>query len=271
MKAVLNRRCDPYNRVMRRQRDSATQIIVALGALAPIGVAMALVGARDAIDNANIALILTAVVVAAGAIGGRAAGAMAAISAALSFVFFHTRPYLSLTIDSRDDVETTVLLLLVGLTVGQLARRAHLAKAEVAAGRSELSRIHRLAGLVARGSASAEVIETAQKELTELLGLQECRFEAAPFENVVEAPTLERQGMISGSRYRATRQGDLELELSSSGVILPVLARGQLVGRFLLEPYPGAGASLEERIVAVALADQVGASLALAPPSVATR
>ncbi|HEY3239937.1 MAG TPA: hypothetical protein VGL92_10265, partial [Acidimicrobiia bacterium] len=115
--------------------------------------------------------------------------------------------------------------------------------------------------------ASAEVIEAAQKELTELLDLRECRFEAAPFDNVVEAPTLERQGMISGSRYRATRQGDLELELSPEGVVLPVLARGQLVGRFLLEPSPGAGASLEKRIVAVALADQVGASLAAVPPA----
>jgi K+-sensing histidine kinase KdpD len=256
---------------MRRERDAGTQIIIALGALAPLGVAMALVGARDAIDNANMALILTAVVVAAGAVGGRTAGAMAAISAALSFDFFHTRPYLSLTIDSRDDIETTILLLIVGLTVGQLARRAHTAKAEVAAGRSELARIHRLAGLVARGSASAEVIEAAQGELTDLLGLWECRFEAAPFDNVVEAPTLERQGMISGSRYRATRQGDLELELSPDGVVLPVLARGQLVGRFLLEPQPGAGASLEERIVAVALADQVGASLAASPPPVRAR
>lgn len=256
---------------MTRERDAGTQIIVALGALAPMAVAMALVGARDAIDNANMALILTAVVVAAGAIGGRGAGAIAAISAALSFDFFHTRPYLSLTIDSRDDMETTILLLIVGLTVGQLARRAHTAKAEAAAGRSELNRIHRLAGLVARGSASDEVVEAAQKELTDLLGLRECRFEAAPFDNVVDAPTLERQGMISGSRYRATRQGDLELELSPGGVVLPVLARGQLVGRFLLDPEPGAGASLEERIVAVALADQVGASLAATPPTLRTR
>lgn len=251
---------------MTRERDASTQIITALGGLAPIAAAMALVGARDMIDNTNVALVLTLVVVAAGALGGRAAGALAAVSAALSFNFFHTRPYLSLTIDSQDDVETTLLLLIVGLIAGQLARRAHTAKAEAAAGRSELARIHRLAGLVARGSASAEVVDTAQKELVDLLHLRECRFEAVPFTNLVEGPTLERQGMISGGRYRATRQGDLELELSPDGVVLPVLARGQLVGRFLLEPAPGTGASLEERIVAVALADQVGASLAVAPP-----
>jgi K+-sensing histidine kinase KdpD len=254
----------------RRGRDSGTQIVVALAAVVPIAVAMALVGTRDVIHNANVALILTTVVVAAGAVAGRAAGVVAAVSAALSFDFFHTRPYLSLTIDSQEDLESAVLLLIVGLTVGQLARRAHAAKAEAAAGRSELGRIHRLAGLVARGSDSAEVIEAAQKELCELLQLRGCHFEAAPFTNVLEAPTLERQGMITGGRYRATRQGDLELELAGDGVVLPVLARGQLVGRFLLEPTPGAGASLEERIVAVALADQVGASLATAPPPLRT-
>jgi K+-sensing histidine kinase KdpD len=261
----------PYNPVMRRDRDASTQIIIALSALAPIALAMTLVGVRDAIDNANVALLLTVVVVAAGAIGGRVAGAVAAISAALSFIFFHTRPYLSLTIDSQDDVETTLLLLMVGLIVGQLAQRARTAKVEAAAGRTELGRIHRLAGLVARGSESAEVVRVAQEELADLLHLRECRFEATPFTTVVEVPTLERQGMISGSRYRATRRGDLELELSPDGLVLPVLARGQLVGRFLLEPSPGAGASLEARIVAVALADQVGASLALGPPSIATR
>ena len=265
MKAVPTRHPGPYNRIMRQERDAATQVIVALGALAPLVAAMALVGTRDWIDNANVALILTAVVVAAGALGGRAAGAVAAISAALSFNFFHTRPYLSLAIDSQDDVETTLLLLMVGLMVGQLALRAHVAKAEAAAGRSELGRIHRLAGMVARGSASAEVVETAQTELTALLGLRECRFEAAPFDGVLEAPTLEREGTISGSRYRATRSGELELELAPHGVVLPVLARGQLVGRFLLDPDTGAGASLEKRIVAVALADQVGASLSASP------
>jgi hypothetical protein len=43
------------------------------------------------------------------------------------------------------------------------------------------------------------------------------------------------------------------------------------VGRFILDFHPGAGATLEERIVAVALADQVGASLAVYPPALPVR
>ena len=71
--------------------------------------------------NANVALVLVLVVVLAAVGGGRTAGAVAAVSAALSFNFFHTVPYLTLEIDSADDVETTLLLLAVGLAVGQLA------------------------------------------------------------------------------------------------------------------------------------------------------
>jgi hypothetical protein len=40
------------------------------------------------------------------------------------------------------------------------------------------------------------------------------------------------------------------------------MGRGQVVGRFVLRPSERSGISLEQRVVAVALADQVGAALA---------
>ena len=100
---------------------SSRMLWVAIGGAAPIGVAAALVSLRDHMLNANVALVLVLVVVLAAVGGGRSAGAVAAVSAALSFNFFHTMPYLTLEINSRDDVETTLLLLAVGLAVGQLA------------------------------------------------------------------------------------------------------------------------------------------------------
>jgi hypothetical protein len=45
-------------------------------------------------------------------------------------------------------------------------------------------------------------------------------------------------------------------------VELPVIARGETVGRFVLIPTPGEPVSFDRRVVAVALADQVGAALA---------
>lgn len=235
-----------------------------LGGLAPIVVAAVLVGVRGRIQNANVALILVVVVVATAAIGGRMAGAASAVISALSFNFFHTQPYLRLTIDSADDVETTVLLLVVGLLVGHITARAMRARASAAGSSLEIRRIHRVAERAARGEEAAEVLEAAQGELIELLTLQSCRFEAQPF--LTALPRLERGGQLD---QRVWRYRDEGFELSPEGVELPVYGRGQQLGRFVLEPTAGVGVSLEQRVVAVAIADQVGA--ALAAPSTAGR
>jgi hypothetical protein len=46
-----------------------------------------------------------------------------------------------------------------------------------------------------------------------------------------------------------------------------VTARGWLYGRFVLVPDHSVGVSIEERIVAVALVDQLGAALAADSPA----
>jgi hypothetical protein len=235
-----------------------------LGWLAPISVGAALVGVRDHIQNANVALILVVVVVAAAAVGGRLAGATAAVVSALSFTFFHTQPYLRLTIDSADDVETTLLLLAVGLLVGHITARSMRARASAVESSLEIRRIHRVAERAARGEEAAGVVEAAQDELVQLLTLQACRFEAQPF--LTALPRLERSGLLD---QRVWRYRDGGFELSPEGVELPVYGRGQQLGRFVLEPTAGVGVSLDQRVVAVAIADQVGA--ALAAPATAGR
>ena len=113
---------------------------VALAALAPIAVAALLVPLRDDVVSTNLALVLVILVVLGGVVAGRVGGALAAITAALSFDFFLTQPYLSLTIDKADDFETTILLLIVGLVVGQIAVRSQLYREAAARGRSEITR-----------------------------------------------------------------------------------------------------------------------------------
>jgi hypothetical protein len=46
------------------------------------------------------------------------------------------------------------------------------------------------------------------------------------------------------------------------GVRLPVVGGGQEIGSLLLDPDPNLGVTVEARLVAVALADQLGAALA---------
>ena len=234
---------------------------IVLGGIGPITVAAVLVGARSHIQNANVALILVVIVVAAAATGGRVAGATAAVISALSFDFFHTQPHLRLTIDSADDVETTLLLLVVGLLVGHIAAGAVRARVTAAESSVDIRRIHRVAERAARGDEAAHVLEAAQGELTELLTLRSCRFEAQPI--LTALPRLERNGQLDTRVWRFREGG---FELPGEGVDLPVYGRGQQLGRFVLEPTEGATVTLEQRVVAVAIADQVGAALAAPSP-----
>jgi hypothetical protein len=58
-------------------------------------------------------------------------------------------------------------------------------------------------------------------------------------------------------------RGDLDgFAFPDTGVELPVLGRGNVLGRFVLVPEPNTSVTLEQRVVAVAIADQVGAALA---------
>jgi hypothetical protein len=243
---------------MESESGPAQLLWVALGSGAPILAAALLVSVRGHVLNANIALILVLVVVLAAVGGGRSAGAMAAASAALSFNFFHTEPYLTLKIDSADDVETTLLLLAVGFAVGQLAtyRRHPLRSGAIAA--DEIRRIHRVAAFADPGRhTAADMIMAAQGELSELLGLQSCRFEASPFAGPL--PRMERTGVVPVMDYRGP---DVGFALPAGGTELPVQGRGHVLGRFVLVPRPDATVTLEQRVVAVAIADQVGAALA---------
>ncbi len=62
-------------------------------------------------------------VVGVAAPGHRAAGVLAAASAAVWFDFFLTVPYERFSITRRADIETTVLLLAIGVAVTEIAVR----------------------------------------------------------------------------------------------------------------------------------------------------
>ena len=142
-----------------------------------------------------------------------------------------------------------------------MAGRSGRARQSAAASRGEIRRIHRVAELVANGENPADVILACQAELTALLDLRACHFEAPPFDRTL--PRLERSGGISGAGTRRFVEGGFELP--PEGVELPVLSRGQRVGRFVLDPTAQVGVSLEQQVVAIALADQVGAALSPTP------
>ena len=230
---------------------------LAVAALGPIVVASLLVLVRDQTVSANTALVLVVVVVVAAALGNRWTALTAAVVAAISFDFFLTRPYGSLKIDNADDIITATLLLAVGLIVGEVvvwARRGH---RQSRRGRDEIERLHRVAEQVAAGHSAEDVLDSVRDELTQLLSLRTCDFEQPPFG--VPLPRLERNGSIDTPHRRFARG---EFTLPEEGVEIPVLGRGRQLGRLVLVPEPDVGVSIEERVVAIAISDQLGAALA---------
>src|SRR4051794_12390276 len=151
-------------RVQRLQLDPG--LGAGLGGLLAILIAAALTGFRSEIPQVSVVLILVLTVLVGALIGGRLGGAATALVAALSFDFSHAQPYTSLSIDKREDVQAAILLLIVGLVIGTVARRQNLSENQAEAGRGEVRRLHRVAELVAGGAPEQTVIDATSKELT---------------------------------------------------------------------------------------------------------
>src|SRR5215472_11221813 len=97
------------------RRLSRDRLAVLAALVAPVAVAAILVPFRASIPNTDVALVMIPVVVAVAANGYRLAGILAALSVAVWFDFFLTLPYERFTITRRTDIETTVLLLVIGI------------------------------------------------------------------------------------------------------------------------------------------------------------
>lgn len=252
---------------MRRDEDDGHRSVgVVLGGLGAIAVSIALVPMRDRIDNANLALILVFVVVCAAIVGGRTAGAVAAIAATLSFDFFLTQPFMSMRIDSADDIETALILLAVGLVVGEVGSRGRRARRDRERAADAISRVHRVAERVATGTPLDEVARAVTIELTALLKLNDCWLELPPFQWPL--PKLERAGTIEADEHRWFERG---FALPEYGLQLPVLEGGHEVARLVLIGNPDVTVTIDERVVAVALADQLGSAFATASADDLTR
>jgi Domain of unknown function (DUF4118) len=128
-------------------------------------VASLLIGAvvepfRSTVGLENVALGYLLVVVVAAAVGGRAAGLIAALSAALSYDFFLTTPYHSLRIDSVAQVITVGLLFGAGLVASLVgrARRRLTVEADTQAGAI------RLLNTISRAAAAGEDVDRLAAE-----------------------------------------------------------------------------------------------------------
>jgi K+-sensing histidine kinase KdpD len=243
---------------------SRDRIAVAAGLLGPLALAAVLVPFRTRFANTDAALALVLVIVAVAAVGNRLAGYVAALSAAAWFDFFLTTPYERFTINRATDIETTVLVLLIGIAVTEIAvfgRRQHAAASRRA---GYLDGINEAARAVAAGDSADSLIAQVAASLTRLLSLRGCEFQYG-VAGVGRPARIEHDGdvMIDGRAYDVVNGG----LPANRGTELLVENGGRLQGRFLMRPDPAARPTHEQLLVAVALADQVGAALASVQPA----
>jgi K+-sensing histidine kinase KdpD len=248
---------NPMRRRPREPEDGSNLVGIAVGVLGALALSVAMLPLRNHLHNDNMALALVLPVLLAAVLGGRMPGALGAVASALCFDFFFTKPYLSLRIASGNDLASGVVLIVVALISAEVGIRARRGGRTAREAREDLDRLYRVIDLAARGGDIEDVVSSARAELIGLFDLLECAYETGTSETAL--PRLGMRGAIEGATLVATHTDFL---LPPGGVELPVVGRGQSFGRLVMFASESTRASLQKRLVAVAIADELGITLA---------
>ena len=222
----------------------------------PFVVSGALATSRDEVTAATGVLVLVLVVVGAAATGDRPAGLLAAVSAGAWFDFFLVPPYNTFTIDSRDDIETAVLLVLISVAVTEVALWGRRQQARASRRSGYLDGVLSAARAVADGAVpSSAVTAHVAGQIADVLDADSAEFVAGPVQDGRVA-VLDHDGIVT----RAGRPIDVHRVglPTDEYTAVPVRKGTQDIGHFLLASashvtYP----TREQLRVAVLLADQV--------------
>ena len=233
--------------------------VVGVAAVLPLVACAVLSLFRDVVANTNAALGLVLIVVGAAATGSRAAGVVAALSGAAWFDFFLTAPFTTFAITDQADVETAVLLVLVGLGVSEIALWGRRQQDRASRERGYLDGVVTAAATVGAGRTSTDtLVERVCGQIVDVLGVDRCRFDTG---TDAAMATLHDDATMTydGRPYDPERLGlptDCEIAVAAR-------SGGLARGRFLLTAATRvARPSGEQLRVVSALADQVGAALA---------
>jgi K+-sensing histidine kinase KdpD len=227
--------------------------------LAPLLTCAILSTVRDQVTAATSVLVLVVWVVAAAATGDRLAGVLAALSAGAWFDFFLTEPYLRFTIADADDIEATVLLIIISLAVTEVALWGYRQQKRASRRSGYLDGVLGAARAVAEGNMPADAaIDVVAHHISDVLGADNCRYVEGPVSDARIA-VLDHEGVLTrnGHAVDVERSG-----LPCDEYVAVLVQRGrQVVGHFLVTAtshptYP----TREQRRVAVLLADQVAAA-----------
>lgn len=233
--------------------------VVGVSAVLPFAACAAMIPFRDSVANTNVALGLVLLVVVAAATGLRAAGLTAAVSSAIWFNFFLAPPYETFVIAGSNDLQTMILLVLLGIAVTEVALWGRRQQERASLHQGYLDGVLGTAAAVAAGRISVQALtDQVAEQIVEVLGIDACRFTPTVIANL---PTLNDDGTVT--RQSRTINVDRHGLPVDTEIALVVRANGVDRGTYLLTAATAiARPTRAQRRVAVALADQVGSALA---------
>jgi len=198
---------------------------------------------RGRLLGEHVVIAFLAVVIVTAAAGGRGAGIVSALSAALTYNFFFTTPLRSLKINSPDQVVTVVLLFAAGLLAsvgGRVARKAERDQRLAAAALDVLNEVARAVA----DQPGPRADRLAAERVLALLGASRVEVRrgddvtAAAGEEAEEGleeilmPRMEADGRVPDvRRFRASG-----LVLPVRGLAVPMVKGEQTVGALIVVP-----------------------------------
>lgn len=234
----------------------------------PVGVAAAWIPLRASLPNVDVALLLVLCAALCGLRGRRMLVAAGALGAGGGFAYFDTSPYEHFVISKEPDVVTLGFLVAVSLVLGDLAVRLAQQRARLAPDRDDMERVRETASLVASGAELVEVIGAVAAELTTVLGATSAEYHAgspAAGSWVVDPDAV--LAVVDGTgRHRLGAPAPTDRLC----VHVPVLGLGTTLGCFEMGAVDVRRADASRLVLALTLADQVGAALIAQAPETAS-
>ena len=141
---------------MGKQGDG--QVWMVVGALGSIILAVLLIPLRTLTPASNLAFVFLGFTIVVAELGGRSAALATAWVSGMSLNFFLTEPYLSLTIEKRDDVIAFFALLGCGLIAAWFGKRRARVSEVASRGRTELDVLKKVVDQVTAGAPLDEIL-----------------------------------------------------------------------------------------------------------------
>jgi Domain of unknown function (DUF4118) len=251
---------DWWTRTLEVVSRARPLIAAIVSVAAPVMLTVGLLPFRAQVPTATVALGLAVLVSLLAAVGTRFTAMVAALSAAVCFDVAFAPPYGPFAISHPQDIETTALLLVGGLIVGQLSARNRRNRGLVVQTSADLASVQAIAEMMSAGAEANQVVAAVAVELQALLGLRMCWFDTSWPER--PGPTIDPNGNVSWGRLW---WGFDTLGLPGKEITIEVAHDQRRLGRYVLVAEAGTKVRRDQLRTAITLADQAAATLGAIP------